>query len=202
VPEDFSLTAQQAANYSTLFTSFAALYQKCQTTTQRTPQNIDLKKTAKESLIAETRTLAAQIRSSTTVTDANKIALGLNLGTNEPSPVPTPMTPPTIDIKGAIGRTVTIRLHDAENPSRRGRPYNATGALIYSAVGDQSPQSLDEWTFQGVTGKTTVDVDFPETVAGGSQVSITAAWVGTRSDPRDAAQAIPARIPGGLSQAA
>src|SRR5262249_11143163 len=111
-PTTYGLTAGQATSYGTLHTNFQNAYNVIQDPTTRSPVNITLKDQAKANLPANARMLARTVQGTSTVTSAQKEDLGLNPRDTQPTPIPPPATAPQIDILGAVGNTVTIRLHE------------------------------------------------------------------------------------------
>jgi hypothetical protein len=201
-PADYGLTADQAAAYNVLHTAFSDALHAASEPHTRTPSIIIIKNDAKEALIEEARVLARLVQATPGVTDAQRNDLGLTVRDDEPTPVPEPHEPPDIDVQGAKARTITIRLHEKDNPSKRGRPWNTRGAAVFSYVGDAPPDDLDAWHFEGNTGKTVIQVRVPDTVPGGAAVWLTAFWIGTRMESGPATQPVKVHIPGGLSKAA
>ena len=117
----------------------------------------------------------AAIQASATVSDVQKVALDITIR-RLPTPQPAPGTKPVVSIVSVMGRTVQLRLRDAASPHRIGRPPGVSGATILSFVGAAAPASLGQWKFEGNITKTVVNVVFPDTIAPGSLVWITAFW--------------------------
>jgi hypothetical protein len=201
-PTSFGLTAGEATSYGTLHTSFQNAYNVANDPTTRSPVNITLKDQAKASLIANARLLARQVQGTSTVTAAQKEDLGLNPRDTVPTPIPPPATAPVIDIVSAVGNTVRLRLHEAGEPTRRGKPAGVGGAAIFSFVGAVAPTEESAWTFQGLTTLTTINITFPGTVAPGAKVWFTAFWRNPRDQNGPAATPVTTNIPGGGAMAA
>lgn len=201
-PTRYGLTAIQATAFNTLFTTFHTAYQTANEPDTRSPSHIIAKDTAKDALIEGIRELARIVQAAPDVTDEQKTELGLTVRDTEPTPIPVPSEAPGLDVLSTAGRTVRIRLHDAENPARRARPSGVQGATIFSYVGDAPPATIAEWKFESNTTRTVVDVAFAPEVANGATVWFTAFWYNPRANSGPAALPVSANIPGGLAAAA
>lgn len=200
-PEAFGLTAAQAANYSTLFTAFAAKYQAANDGTTRTPAVIAAKNTAKEALITDTRKLAKLIQATPSVTDEQRAGLGLHIPSDERIPVPVPSTKPVIEIKDIDGHLVYLRLHDNTDTANR-KPEGVAGAVLYTFVGESAPTSVDDWKWNGTTSKLNATIEFDPDLEPGTKVWITAAWANAKLETGQACPAVSLVINyGGVQQA-
>ena len=174
-PVTFGLTAGQATAYTTLHAAFIAAYNAASADGARSKSLVTAKETAKAALLVYARELYGFVQANTTVSDADKNLLGVTVKA-APTPVPPPSDPPALDIVSVTGRTVRIRLHDSTDASRRGKPVGVNGAAVFSFVGATPPSGTSTWKFEGNTGKTLVDVTFPDSVAPGAQVWLCAFW--------------------------
>ena len=195
-PTAFGLVAGQATAYSGLNSAFSSAYLLAIDPVTRTKGAVSAKNVAKGNLKTMASNLAKIIDGTPAVTDAQKITLGLNVRAT-PTPIPPPSSAPAIDIVSAIGRTVTIRLHDSTDTTKRGKPALVNGACVYSFVGATPPAATTGWTFEGVTSRTVVPVQFPTTVAGGAQVWFTAFWFNERKQNGPASDPVASYLPGG-----
>jgi hypothetical protein len=107
-----------------------------------------------------------------------------------------------IDIVSVRGNTVNLRLHEAGDSSRRGKPAGVNGAAIYSFVGAVPPTDEREWTFEGLTSKVKIDITFPGSVTPGSKVWFTAFWFNQRKQNGPAADCVTTNLQGGGAMAA
>ena len=69
-----------------------------------------------------------------------------------------------------------------ETPTRRGKPPGTRGANVYSFVGPSYPADPSGWRYEGATTKNKLDVLFPDSAAGGTQVWICATWFNATRD--------------------
>jgi hypothetical protein len=196
-PESVGLTPLQAAAYSALHDSFVSLYNTVNDPATRSPMNIALKDVAKQALLDEIRLLAGIIQSFPGTTNPMRVDLNLPTRGNEPTPIPAPAKAPLVVVKSVEGRTVRCRLIDVDNPIKRGKPEGVSGAALFSYVGETAPAELADWKFEGNTGRTTVEVLFPSTLAAGTTVWLTAFWFNPRKQAGPLSDAIRAYLPGG-----
>jgi hypothetical protein len=91
-PTAYGLTAGQASNYASLNGTFQTAYQAVLDPATKTKATVSTKNTAREPLRQSASSLAKIINGTPTVTDSQKIDLGLAVGA-QPSPRPAPGTP-------------------------------------------------------------------------------------------------------------
>lgn len=205
-PVAYGLDIGQAAAYTALHDAFVSAFQTANDNSTRTPSAVVTKNDAKEALIegpGGIRELVTIIQGNPTTTDTQRSDLEITIRDTEPTPVPVPGNPPEIDVIEVYGRKVTLRLRDVKNPTKRGKPDGVIGATILSFIGETPPTSAGAWQLEGSTGRTTYTVEFPETVAPGTKVWLTAFWYNPRSQSGPAATPIHSHIGyEGLAQAA
>jgi hypothetical protein len=143
------------------------------------------------------RQVARMIQGQITVTDQQRYDLGLTVRDTQPSPVPVPGFAPQMSIIAVSGRTVRIRLRDAQNPTRRGKPDGVIGATVLTCVSETTPTPASEWRLQGQTGTTVVNVSFPETIPAGALVWLTAYWFNSRKEAGPASTPLSTNLQGG-----
>ncbi len=203
-PTIYGLTIEQAADYATLHTAFAAAYTTANEPMTRTPPAIQIKNDAMEALIEEVRSLVNIVQGHPGTTNGMRRDLGITVPDTEPTPVPPPEYAPGLDIVSTIGRTVHLRLYDSTNPERRGRPDGVDGATVLTYLGatPPAPEDLDAWKFEGNLSRTATSITFPPTVDSGATAWFTAFWFNPRKQSGPAALPISTQIPGSLPQAA
>lgn len=201
-PAAFGLVAAQATAYGALNLAYQEAYSAAITPASRTKAAVAAKNAAKKALRTMAADLAKIIDATPTVTDTQKIELGLAIR-NTPSPVPVPTVRPGMDLVSVVTRTVTVHIHDSASSSKRGKPAGAVAAWVYSYVGTNYPSDPAEWDFQGATTRSTHEIVFPDTVAAGAQVWICAAWINGKQEAGPASVPITTNVQGGgMAQAA
>lgn len=200
-PTAFGLTAGLATAYGALHTAYATALAAADPAIRSKPA-VATKDSARGALKNNARLLAKIVEGTASVTNAQKLSLGLTVRA-QPSPIPVPADAPALDIVSVSGRTVSIRLHDADNASKRGKPPGVDGAAVFSFVGATAPDDPSAYKFEGNTTRTTFDVVFPNTVAAGTQVWLTAMWFNERKQSGPACTPVGATVQfGGMSMAA
>lgn len=204
-PVAFGLTAAQATAFSALNSTWASAYTTASEHGTNSSAAIIAKNTAKQNLLNGgngARQLVAIVRAFPTITKSQLADLGIRPRDVVPTPVPPPARAPDLSIVSVAGRTVKIRMRDAENPDRRGKPVGVQGASVMTFVGAAPPADPLDWSLMLNTSRTVVDLEFPSTVPAGSLVWISAFWFNARKQTSPAAAIQSTNIAGGLAMAA
>lgn len=196
----YGLTSAQSTAFGALNVTLQSAYTAAVTPETRTPVAIEAKNQALLNMRRSAVNLSKIIYSTLTVNDSQLIALGL-LPRNVPTPRPVPTTPPQVDVISTFGRTAKVRVSDPTS-ERRGLPFGATGANIYSYVGAVAPTDPREYHYEGVTTRATADIVFPNSVPSGATVWISAQWVSARGQLSVGSTPISFTLPGGAIPAA
>ena len=174
-PTTYNVTTAQAAALATATDNFVDAYNAARAEGTRSKSLTATKTSMKIALLALLRPMYGAIQASATVTNTQKVNLGITIR-RTPTPVPAPSTEPVVTVVSVTGRTVKLRLRDAANPHRVGRPVGVASATILSYVGATPPAGIGAWRFEGNVSKTLIDVVFPDTVAPGALVWFTVFW--------------------------
>ncbi len=138
-----------------------------------------VKDAAKAALLSYARQIYSQVKASTTVTEENKILLGIDPAKPR-EPIPVPDVKPDVDVLLVSGRIAKIKVHDSAPDAGRRFPKGVSAAGIFTFVGATPPTSASAYKFEGLTTRSIVDIELADSVASGSLVWISAAW----SNPR------------------
>jgi hypothetical protein len=177
----YGCTSAQATQYHTLHLAWMAAYDAvvaAKANGSQTKQLTQAKETAKTDLLDFAREIYAFVQASLTVADEDKVALGVHVPDREPSPKPLLTDAPTMKVEGVYGRQFRLSITDGD--SRRQRPFNANGVLLYSFVGESAPSGAEGWTAEGALTRSQVIAELPESVAPGSKVWFTCAYFNAR----------------------
>ena len=112
-------------------------------------------------------------------------------------PRPVPAVPPVVEVVSVSGRQVKVRIRSATSESR-GKPFGAIGANVYSYVGVAAPTDATAYHFVGMATRATADIAFPNTVASGATVWLSAQWVSARGELSFGSVPISVTLQGGL----
>jgi len=199
-PGTWNLSAPEAAAYTAVHDPYVASYEAlvdARAAGNRSESLTALKDAAKATLLSMARELYADVQASTTISNANKLLLGVRPRVSGNTPVPVPATSPKMTIVSVVGWTVRILLQDAAEEARRGRPPGTSGASVFSYVGAEAPTEISAWKFEGNTGKTKIDVVFPSTLAPGSKVFLSSFWFNGSKQSGTACAPISTNLQGG-----
>lgn len=199
-PTTYGLVAAQATAYAALNSAYAAAYLEAIDPETRTKGKVATKNQAKVNLKAMAADLAKIIDGTSTVTDEQKIDLGLNVRA-QPAPIPAPSEAPNLDLVERYGTTVGIRLHDGTG-SRRGKPAGVQGASVFSYVGATPPADVGDWKFEGNTTRTRFVVQFDAALPPGTVTWLTAFWYNPRALSGPGCTPVSAILAGGGMQQA
>ncbi|MEZ6122891.1 MAG: hypothetical protein R3C49_06905 [Planctomycetaceae bacterium] len=199
-PAIYGLTAQAATAYEAVQSTYATAYQTAVDPGTRTRPSIAAKDAAKAALQLASRQLGRIVEGTASVTDAQKLALGLNVR-RPPTPRPAPTTSPILEVMAVTGRTVRLRLHGDE-PSRRGKPKDVVNATIFTYIGETPSSDRNQWRFEFSSNKLVVDIEFADDTPAGTRVWMTACWNNAKCESGPMSQPIGTLLGYGLSFAA
>jgi hypothetical protein len=192
----FGLTAGELTAYTTLSTNYSTALATATTPSTRTSVTIEAKNIAKKFLMDATINIARTITAVPTVTNAQLLSLGL-LERIIPQPRPVPATPPVIEVISVSGRLVTVRIHDGATESRK-KPFGAIGANVFSYVGTEAPTDPAVYHYEGMATRAKTQLMFPDSVASGATVWLSAQWVSARGQLGVGSTPISFTLQGGL----
>ena len=84
----------------------------------------------------------------------------------------------------------------------RGKPFGAVGANVFSFVGETAPTDPRQYHFEGMATRTITQVLFPNSVASGAMVWLSACWVSARGQTGMACAPVSFTLQGGAVLAA
>ena len=182
-PTTFSLTAAQASAYTPLHSAFLASYNAMVAARESGTRSESLtaqKDADKVELLRYGRELYSLVQASLTVSDADKILLGVKVKDTQPTPIPAPGAAPGLTVVSVDSRLVSVRLFDPANPSRRAIPAGIDGAMVMSFVGETPPADAGDYKLEGPTSRTALEVQFPVELIPGTKVWLIACWFNGR----------------------
>jgi hypothetical protein len=194
-PANWGLVVGDVTTYTALNSSYSTALAACDKPV-RNKSAVVAKNAAKLALKNGAAVVANKIYATPTVTDAMKVQIGMPPRAN-PQPIPAPSSAPGLDVLSVSAWTVSIKLHDSTSSAKRGKPPGVSGASVFSFVGATPPDDIASWKFEGNTGKTKVNVVFPNTVAPGARVWLTAFWFNGRKQSGPACAPVGTIVQGG-----
>ena len=193
-PADYDLTPELTGDYVAKMAVYATRLRSAVDPITRGNRTVFLKDQSKDELMALTRRYARQIVNLVGVSDDQRQALGLNIRSASPKPIPAPKGAPILKSARVDGRTVTVEL--LQGASRRGKPAGVAGAMVFTFVGPVAPATMDQWQFAGNVTRPTVELPFG-TSASGDTVHITAYWTNAKGESGPAARVLTINLPAG-----
>jgi hypothetical protein len=201
-PTSYGLTAPNATQLASYQSAYATAYAAAVNADTRGKSTIFAKNQARVNLVAYVRTLARQIQGMSTVTNQQRLDLGLPVHDTVPSPIPAPGVCPNILIISTVNRTVKIRIQNPTDPTSRARPAGCAGVSVFSCVSETAPTDPAQYKFEGSTSRNVVDVVFPDSVASGAKVWLCAFYYNAKGQSGYACSPVGVNIPGGDALAA
>jgi hypothetical protein len=194
----FGLTEEQAQDFKDAQILYAAKYQLAFDPNTRTGPIIEQKDLAKASLEVIARELVRVAQAFPALTDDQRRALKITVRKPR-TPNNRPTVRPGMDMVSAIDRTVTVNIHDSASSTKRGKPAGTTAAWVYTFVGENYPSDPSLWDFNGATTTGKFEITFPNTLPGGTQVWVCAAWINGKQEAGPTSVPITTNLQGGGS---
>jgi hypothetical protein len=144
-PATYGLVAADAAAFNPIRVDYTNALVTSTAPATRTSVSIAAKDVARTNLKIALRDLAAKVHASTTVTDADKTALGLTVRDSAPTVISAPATFPLLSIISATPLAHDVRFADSLTPDSRSKPFDAVGMELHvqaSAVPITDPTSI------------------------------------------------------------
>ena len=177
-PAPFGVPTTMASAFAGFTSAFQSALAAVDNPATQTRVTVATKDQFRVNLKAYARKVSKVVQGHPTITNAQRIDLGLNVP-EIPSPIPIPGVAPKMDVDTVLGKTVALRIHNADT-TKRGRPAGCAGASVYSFIGDQPPENINLWVFEGNTTRTEFEVAFTGSVAPFAKVWLTALWFNPR----------------------
>lgn len=131
-PATYGLDSVAAAAIQLAVDDYSAAYALAVNPATRTPVTVANKDSARIVANGITRTYAAQIRINPGVTNGDKLALGLNLPNNSPSPIPAPTSFPLLTFLSAGPLTHQFSYKDSDTPVGKAKAPGAVQMYLYA----------------------------------------------------------------------
>lgn len=201
IPPIGGLSPAQALAYRPLHDNYAGAVEVLQNARSEGTRSKSLKlarDNAKKALLAYARTLYQLVQANPAVSDADKALLGVLVRTGGGNtPVPRPTVRPGVDLVSVVGRTIEVHIHDSATSGKRAKPAGALAAWVYCFVGEAYPTDASLWQFQGAATNGKLSFTLPDSVPGGAQVYVCAAWVNRKGEAGPVSVPISTNVQGG-----
>ena len=194
-PERYGFDAERATQYATTRGRFAADYATYnEDVTHSTPFRV-AKDDSKRRLINATADLVEQVYANKSLSDQVRQELGLPPRDRRGTPAATATEAPLVMgvVRGATGVKVIGR--DAADPSRRGKPAGMRQLAVATCFSDDRPGVDGPWEQARLSGRTTVDLDFPH-LRQAAVLWVTCWWISSRNEPGPMSIPVAVRLSG------
>lgn len=201
--ETYFLTEEQVELYTEKHLQFVEAYTTLiaeREAGMRSEAQTARKAQRKRELQSYARELYGMVQANNSVSDADKILLGVHVQAAA-RPTPQPTARPGVSISSVFNRSIVVNIYDADVPTRRGKPASTVAAWVYTFVGTDFPSDPAAWNFAGACAKPKHEITFPSTVPAGARVWVCAAWINRRQEPGPKSLAISTNLQGGGSVA-
>ena len=128
------------------------------------------------------RPIYVAVQASASISDADKIALGVHVVAKRRTREPVPDFAPLLSVTRVDGWVVSLRVGDPREPARKARPARTEGISLFTHVGDQPPADPSAFKFESNIGRTTTDVTFDASVPIGATVWFVARFFNSRKE--------------------
>lgn len=188
-PATYGLTAPDAAIVTPLNVAFQAAYTAAIDPGTRTSVTVAAKTAARYAAEQTVRPYAVQIALNAAVDNADKVAIGVSLPREAPSPIPPPVTNPEVVLVSATPLQHQLSIRDASTPTTKAKPPGVVACELWVAVGLAPAVSPTVATLKQTTTKTPARVGY-DSADRGKYATYFARWT-TRSGPDGVAQVGP-----------
>lgn len=106
------------------------------------------------------RALVRRLQASSTITDAQRAALGITVPGSSPTPAGPPETRPLVSIDCSQRLRHLVGFVDETTPTRRAKPVGVLGAEVWVKVGDVAPTDPSELRFLGLSTRAPFTADY------------------------------------------
>lgn len=192
-PATFGLLPADATEVTTVNTAFQTAFSAAQDPATRTPVTVAAQSSTRQAAEATVRPYAVNIALNPSVTNANKVTIGVSLPRESPSVIPPPGTNPEIALVSAASLTHRLSIRDVTTPTSKAKPPGVVGCELWTAIGTVPAVSPLAATLKQLTTKTPTLVEF-DAADRGKTCTYFARWT-TRSGPLGIAQTGPWSAP-------
>ena len=187
-PATYGLTAPDAVIIAAQNLAYSNALALAVDPVTRTPVTVAAKDAARASAEFIARPYAVGISQDPSVTNGNKVAVGVTVRSNIPTPIPAPVTPPVIALVKAQPLTQQLQITPV-GASNKAKPQGSIAIEVARSVGTVAAVDPAQLLIIGQYGKTPLIQTFVEADQG--KIVTYAARYRTRSGPAGVSQAGP-----------
>lgn len=187
-PATYGLTAPDAVIVAGVQSTWAAAYLLATDPGTRTSVTVAAKDAARASAEAVVRPYAVGISLNPAVTNGDKVDIGVTVRSNTPTPIPAPVTAPTISLISATPLVHQLQIRPVGS-SNKAKPQGCIAIEVARSVGTVAATDPKQLSIIGQYGKTPLIQSFSAPDQG--KICTYAARYRTRSGPAGVSQAGP-----------
>lgn len=165
-PPAYGLTVGDATAITAAQQTLAAAYLLSSAPETRTSASVASTNGADLQMQAVLRPYAQRVKLNDAVSDAQKVALGINPPSGGSTPVPEPTGSPGLVLVGLVPGVVTIGYTESALGGSRAKPEGVTGLQLFVSYGQAPAVDPTVATFVGTYTKTPLRVKVPANRAG------------------------------------
>jgi len=192
-PTDYGLVAGDATAITAQNVAFQAAFVLSTEPSTRTSATVAATAGARLSAEAVVRPYAMRINANQTVSDAQRVDLGLTVRTVVPTPIPPPTTSPAITLRSATPGILTLESRSAAGAAGKAKPSGAVGLEIWVAIGTVAAVAPEAGRFTAISTKSPFQLAFAAADKG-KLATVFGRWI-TRSGAGGIASAGPWSAP-------
>jgi hypothetical protein len=171
----YGLTSADASASNTNTGNWSTAYATATSGATRTKANIATKDSTKAAVTAFMRNLANQIQANTSVTNADKAALGLTVRKTVKTPIAAPVTSPVLTFVAGTPGQQTLAIADTLTPAKKAKPAGVIQGRLFIQVGGVMPTSSATMALAQTVTRTPFAVSLPSG-SSGKTVYYIAVW--------------------------
>jgi hypothetical protein len=153
------------------------------------------KDTARVNFEIALRRLVGRLQRSTSVSDAERQALGITVRDTIPTPVPIPTTKPVLTPDTSARLRITIGFADEGTPTSKAKPFGVVGCELWMKIGGAPPVDLTECEFIALDNRTPKTVEFEGSDAN-KTVHFIGRWQNSRGEKGPLSETVSATVTG------
>jgi hypothetical protein len=198
-PAVFGVSPADAVILSTRVVAFRNTLAIATRPSTSTRPAVAAKDDARERMTQTIRSVGRIVRANPDMTTGMLISLGLIGGAPRARRHPVLQQQPVLGITRFQSRAVILRLHDVSTPTRRAKPVDVAGAILFTHVaqdGDDAnvaPPPVEQWRFCGIACRHQFRVEYSQDDVG-KRAWIKAAWFTRTGEIGDYSNAVSATI--------
>jgi hypothetical protein len=146
-PSVYMITPQEAAAIQQAVDLFAATYSRVLDPVTRGVVTVCAKDEARNNAEQLCRLYYSLIKPNAGISDADKIAIGVNPVNRSRTPIQCPQTSPLINIIAGTPGVHTLRYSDSMTPTSSGKPFGAIQLQLFVAIGETRANDPGEAQF-------------------------------------------------------